>query len=50
MKKTILIMISVFFSLIFSSVENNKFVFNKKTSVPNYLELNFDIENITEIN
>ena len=49
MKKTILIIISIFFSLIFSSSDNNKFVFNKKVIGPNSLELSIDIENVTEI-
>tara|TARA_B100002051_G_scaffold187426_2_gene177481 strand:- start:15687 stop:19238 length:3552 start_codon:yes stop_codon:yes gene_type:complete len=49
MKKAILITISILSTLLFCSVENDKFIFSKKGIGTNSLELNIDIENITEV-
>ena len=49
MKKTILIIISIVISLVFSLEEKNKFIFNKKMNGSNSIQLNIDIENVTEV-
>ena len=50
MKKTILTVIVICLSLGFSSVRNESFILNNKTSTSNFLEINIDIDELTEIN
>ena len=50
MKKNVLMIISTLISFGFCSIDKSEFIFNKKMSTSNSLELNIDIDDVTEIN
>ena len=50
MKKNILVITFLLIALGFSSVDENKFIFNEKIGTTNSIQLNVDIEEINDIN